>query len=459
MDSANWLPSSTNSCSPADGIEGQTTSNETVENDNWHVAKKLKPAQKISRYGYRMSLLAIASLDLFSVYWLHSVDKQAGSTLPTALEAYVVKPQDLSREIKINGKLDYGDGQLVTLRAPMTGRVEMDVARSVGDWVTEAEGLLTIRSDHLLEGERNFLRALEDFELAKQNSDGFAMVSSQKSLSAERRNLLLLGVSPERLTEVEKLNVVSDRLPVESRESGIILDTRVHEGQKVHQGDIMYRIVNPDLMWLFASVHVSDLHWITVGRRAAIRVKTQPAIILRSVVTVMSPVVDSASRTVRIGIPLPNEDGKLQRFMSASATFQIGVQSDGRPEPTGLEGKYICATHPDLVRESPGDCPISGSLLAHVANRREERNPATESMILAIPVGAVLDRDGRKSVRRVTSSGKIEIVEIKIGVPAQGKDDQGEQTTYFPVQAGLKEGDRVLVSPNVGLEGEMLIGE
>lgn len=80
-------------------------------------------------------------------------------------------------------------------------------------------------------------------------------------------------------------------------------------------------------------------------------------------------------------------------------------------------------------------------------------------MILAIPVGAVLDRDGRKSVRRVTSSGKIEIVEIKIGVPAQGKDDQGEQTTYFPVQAGLKEGDRVLVSLNVGLEGEMLIGE
>ena len=43
--------------------------------------------------------------------------------------------------------------------------------------------------------------------------------------------------------------------------------------------------------------------------------------------------------------------------MYASATIHVRLQSDGTPEPTGLEGKFICPMHPEVVKDEPGQCP------------------------------------------------------------------------------------------------------
>lgn len=379
-------------------------------------------------------------------YSISRANNQASRIVQAARpEMVTVSARELYREINLVGKIEYGDGQIVHLTAPLAGRIEQVAAHSAGDRVAEGEELVSIKSDPLLDRERRLFKVLEAIE---RNGDSLGTNSTRDTLWAARKQLLLLGVHPNQLAQIERSRKGDGQLSVESRIDGILLETRVRAGQQVKQGDTLYQIAKPNPMWLYFDIRVRDLPWVALGRRVNVNVQATPAQSFRGLVTVVSPMVDPITQTVRIGIPLPNPNGKLRQFMAANATIRVDVLSDGMPEPTGLEGKFICSTHPEFVQDSSGDCPKAGLRLVRVPAGRTRQKPAIIGKVLAVPITAVFDRGGRKLVRRQTPAGMIEMVEIKVGPMAQGRDERGQEVSYYPVLAGLKEGDRLIVTPN-----------
>ena len=75
-------------------------------------------------------------------------------------------------------------------------------------------------------------------------------------------------------------------------------------------------------------------------------------------VTFINPFLDDKTRTVKARVNLANAQKKLKPEMYASASIRVKLQADGTPEPTGLEGKFICPMHPDVVKEKEGKCPL-----------------------------------------------------------------------------------------------------
>ena len=135
-------------------------------------------------------------------------------------EIVPVTSRELYGEIKISGKLDYGDGQIVHVTAPLAGRIERVASHSVGDPVTRGEELVSIKSDSLLDGKRDLFEALEAVESAKRNGDSSDTRSTKDSLSAARRKLLLLGVLPNELVDIEQSRDVDGPLAIDSRTAG-----------------------------------------------------------------------------------------------------------------------------------------------------------------------------------------------------------------------------------------------
>jgi Cu(I)/Ag(I) efflux system membrane fusion protein len=148
--------------------------------------------------------------------------------------------------------------------------------------------------------------------------------------------------------------------------------------------------------------------------------------------------------------------------MYASAAIQVRLRADGSPEPTGLEGKYVCPMHPEVLRDEAGRCSICEMNLEQVPGLLPLRVAAAEpggqpAGVLAIRQSAVLDTGRRQIAYRKRQDGAFELVELSLGPLAEARDESGRTETYYPVLAGLAAGDEVATQGGFLLDSQRQI--
>lgn len=406
----------------------------------------------------------ICGMDLIPVERLareqSQIEQRAG------LETEPVTYRELFKELRTVGKLNYNERQVAYLTARIAGRVDRVFADFTGIQVKKGDHLVDIYSPELFVAQSELIRALE--AVAKSSS------YAEANLEAARTKLRLLGILPEQLQEIEKSQKVATHLTIYAPIGGTVIEKSVRAGQYVKEGDPLYRIADLDPIWLYLDVYESDLTWVRFGQAVDVTVEAYPGEMFRGTVTFIDPFLDDKTRTVKVRVNLKNPDRRLKPAMYASASIQVRLRSDGTPEPTGLEGKYVCPMHPEIVQDKPGRCSICEMPLERVpeawrpakVEAREGHShdyplragqPAERGWVLAIRLSAVLDTGRRRVAYRQRPDGAFELVELKVGPRAEGKDETGKVTSYYPVLEGLQAGDRVVVRGGFLLDSQRQI--
>jgi Cu(I)/Ag(I) efflux system membrane fusion protein len=194
-----------------------------------------------------------------------------------------------------------------------------------------------------------------------------------------------------------------------------------------------------------------------------------PGEAFRGSIMFIDPFLDDATRTIRVRVNIPNHERRLKPQMFATASIHVKLLSDGSPEPTGLEGKFICPMHPEVVRDEAGKCSICEMPLDQVAGTRgagrgareelagHEHPQATSPGTLAIPVSAVLDTGRRRITYRLTNAGAYELVELKLGPRAHAIEEPGGRREFFVVLDGLNPDDQVVTQSGFLLDSQRQI--
>jgi Cu(I)/Ag(I) efflux system membrane fusion protein len=416
----------------------------------------------------------ICGMNLIPVSQLSEVsetEKRAG------IETEPVQYRELFKEVRTVGKLDYNERRIAYIAARVAGRVDRIYADFTGMQVKEGDHLVDIYSPDLVVAQSELLRSLEANEKARGDRS-FA----EANLEAVRTKLRLLGILPEQLAEIERTRKTSTHLTIYAPLGGTVIEKNVRAGQYVNAGDMLYRIADLDPIWLYLDIYEYDVPWVRFGQPVEVTLEAYPAETFRGVVTFIDPFLDDKTRTIKARVNLKNADRKLKPAMYASALIRVGLLADGTPEPTGMEGKYICPMHPEIVRDKPGRCPICDMQLEQVPEVRRPTAAAHEKLkdqkqdgdhkdhaqmeqeegkksagVLAIRSTAVLDTGRRKVTYRKRNDGAFELVELQLGPLADGKDDAGQLISYFPVLKGLKEGDRVVIRGGFLLDSQQQI--
>lgn len=412
-----------------------------------------------------MNLIPVSQLSELS-----ETERRAG------IETEPVEYRELSKEVRAVGKLDYNERRVAYIAARVAGRVDRIYADFTGIQVKEGDHLVDIYSPDLVVAQRELLLSLEVAERARgERSIG------ETNLEGARTKLRLLGILPEQLAEIERTRKTSTHLTIYAPIGGTVIEKNVRAGQYVNEGDTLYRIADLDPIWLYLDIYESDLAWVRFGQPVEVSLEAYPTETLRGVVTFIDPFLDDKTRTVKVRVNLKNPDRRLKPAMYASALIRVGLRADGTPKPTGLEGKYICPMHPEVVQDKPGSCPICEMQLERVPDVRPQvatmpeghtdaknqgddhkdhsktEHEKKSSGVLAIRATAVLDTGRRQVTYRQRSDGAFELVELQLGPLAEGKDDAGQTTSYFPVLKGLQEGDPVVVRGGFLLDSQQQI--
>lgn len=376
--------------------------------------------------------------------------------------------RDLSKELRTVGKLDYSERQTAYITARIAGRAERVYADFTGIQVKKDDHLLDIYSPDLNIGQAELINSLEAYERAKRNDpEGFKKGFAASTLESARMKLRLLGITPKQLEQIEKTRITTTNLTIYAPMGGTVVEKNIRPGQYVKEGDMLYRIADLDPIWLYLDIYEYDLSWVRIGQKVAVAVEAYPGVSFPGTVMFIDPFLEDKTRTVKARVNLPNPERKLKPAMYASVTLRVRLRGDGTPEPTGLEGKYLCPMHPEVVKDKPGKCPICEMPLERVPNGKAARvtghehdatsHPPVVGKVLAIRASAVLDTGRRQITYRRTKEGAFELVELRLGPRAEGTDDKGASTSYYPVLSGLKENDAVVMQGGFLLDSQRQI--
>ena len=97
-------------------------------------------------------------------------------------------------------------------------------------------------------------------------------------------------------------------------------------------GDVLFRIVDHDVVWVMADVAERDLSLVAVGQKVAVRPRAFPGRVFNGEVSLIYPHLNPETRTERVRIELQNPDGLLRPDMYARCRNRHGnggARSDG----------------------------------------------------------------------------------------------------------------------------------
>ncbi len=359
--------------------------------------------------------------------------------------AVVIRPRELFKEIRTVGKVDLDETRVAYIPARVGGRVDQVYADFPGTPVKQGEHLVSIYSPELLSTQEEFLTAYRREEA--QRRSGRPDLGLDLS-AASRRRLQLWGITDKQLDELAQSGRAQTHLVVYAPVGGTVIDKKIRAGQYVKEGDLLYTIADLKQVWLILEVYESELSWVRFGQPVQVTLESEPDRSTTGSVAFIEPVLNEATRTVRVRVILNNLQGRFKPGMYAQALVRVPIMPDGGPAPTGLEGKYACPMHPYEVSEKPGDCRVCGMPLERVPGKPATDPRGPRPTVLAVPAEAVLTTGRRQVVYLEEEPGKYRLVEPKLG-PRAGD--------YFPVLSGLKEGDRVVTRGNFLLDSQFQI--
>ncbi|MFZ3262430.1 MAG: efflux RND transporter periplasmic adaptor subunit [Terriglobales bacterium] len=231
----------------------------------------------------------------------------------------------------------------------VTGAVQPDIARAVpvvslasgrvveikarlGDTVKKGQLLLRVQSSDVTGAYQNYLKAVNDERLARQQFERAQMLyekgaiaqsaleSSQAAegdakvdLNATVEQLRLLGVDKDHPSGI--VDVVA---PI----SGVITDQQVTNAAGVQglSGPNPFTISDLSYVWIVCDVYENDLDAVHVGETADIRLNAYPGKVFKGRIDNILPVLDPTLRTTKVRIEVPNP-GLMRVGMFVTATF------------------------------------------------------------------------------------------------------------------------------------------
>ena len=302
----------------------------------------------------------------------------------TALVEVLTSQQStLATTITVPGVLKLDERAVSIEQTRMAGFVERVFALAPGDVIRAGQPLVEMTVPAWSGAQQEYL--------ALQASGDPALIA------AARERLRLTGMPEPAIQVLAKSGRVQQRFTIFSSRAGVIQELDVRAGMNLMAGQTLARINGMESIWCEIAVPEAFAAQLAQGARATVQLHANPGRDLVGSIDAILPVLDEASRSVRVRITLKNTDGQLRAGMAATVQLQSDQAENAR------------------------------------------------AGMLTVPTEAVIRTGKRALVMRVQGQGGFVPVEVSLG------QELGERTVILQ---GLNAGDLVVTSGQFLLDSE-----
>ena len=223
----------------------------------------------------------------------------------------IAKYESIEHIVRAFGTLEIPEPNKTIISARFNGRIEKLYVNAVGTKVKKGQPLFDVYSPDIVQAVNEYRQALTS---SSQTKDNFLIVAKSK--------LQLLGLTEKQISILETIESVPLVFTYHSPASGIIIDKKIVEGIYVIEGTSLYDVSDISTLWNIADVYETDASYIRDGERATMSIASYPDQTFPATVSLIYPVVNPQSRTVKVRLTVNNADDKLKPNMYTETVFQ-----------------------------------------------------------------------------------------------------------------------------------------
>jgi Cu(I)/Ag(I) efflux system membrane fusion protein len=309
-----------------------------------------------------------------------SIKLSPGKIQRTGVKSEPAMPRVIRTIIRAPGTVQLDERRTSVVAFRFEGFVDSVENVTTGDHVHKGQALMRVYGPSLSSAAAEYLSVLN------------GSLGSQ-ALKGARRRLENLGVPEKVIAEMERTRDIPSSVPWLAPQDGEIIERTAVNGMRAGPGDVLFRIVDHQVVWIVIDVAERDLDRIAIGQTVEVRPRAFAHRIFTGKVALIYPHMNAQTRTARVRIELENPDGLLRPDMYVDAAINTG----------------------------------------------------SEGPVLSVPDSSVLDTGARQAVFVDKGEGRLEPRDVKLGQRGDG---------YVEIREGVSEGEPVVVSANFLIDAE-----
>jgi len=233
------------------------------------------------------------------------------------VQTSVVTRGNVSKEVRLYGKIQADERLLRTQTAHIPGRVEQLLVNVTGENVKKGQLIAKVYSPELLTAQNELLQAME-------LADKYPAM-----LDAAREKLHLWKLSDQQIADIEKSGKASTVFDVFATTSGIVANRKVNTGDYVSTGDVLFEMADLSRVWALFDAYETDLSWISLGQNLEFTAQAIPGKTFSGKVTFIDPVVDASTRITKVRVEVPNPGLKFKPEMFVNGIIKSQQTGSG----------------------------------------------------------------------------------------------------------------------------------
>ena len=226
----------------------------------------------------------------------------------------------LTTQIEATGVIGFNERDVAMVQSRSSGFVERVWPLAPGDLVKTGQPVVVLLVPEWAAAQHELL--------AVQTS------RDENLIAAARERLQLLGMAEESIREVEQSGTVRSRFTISAPMAGVIQSLEVRTGMTVLAGQGVARINGLNTVWLEVAVPETRVSAVREGALAEVRLAGFTEQLFKGRVTAILPILNDATRTLRVRVELPNRDGNLRPGLSAQVKLTSAQQESALAVPT-----------------------------------------------------------------------------------------------------------------------------
>jgi len=407
--------------------------------------------------------------------------------LRTAEVAY----QPLAKKIETVGFVDYDQSRLSRIVTRVSGYIEklyvdktfMNVRKGeplavlyspeLYSTVQELDLALARGTAEMIESGKQRLRLLGikqpeiDEIVAREQLIRAINGASAAQIEAARARLRDLGATQDEIDELVRTKRAEPGLVIRSPAVGHVIAKNIEQGDRVEPGTTLFEIADLSEVWVEADVFERDIPLLQTDQTVEITAEALPNQTITGKIILVHPHLETATRTDRIRIQLPNPGHMLRPGMYTTVKINVPFaelepfksQSVTVPNETKkLDDKALIALQKTCpvtgnklgsmgapVKRQVGDrvvflcCPscideFEQSKDKYLVQLTAQLSAPPEGQVLVVPESAVIDTGAKKIVYVERAPGVFDGISVELGPESDG---------FYPVAKGLHVGQRV----------------
>ncbi|MBC8014683.1 MAG: efflux RND transporter periplasmic adaptor subunit [Sporomusaceae bacterium] len=302
----------------------------------------------------------------------------------------------LNKEIKTTGKVALNDSSRAYITSRVEGRVEELYVTSEGQYISPGQAIASVYSPTYIAAQEEYLITLESVQKLKGASKDVVQMNN-RLLQASRRKLQLLNIPDDEIAHLEHTRKANNNMTIYAQFGGTVMERQLLPGAFIMPGDKLYTVSDLSTVWMYADLYEKDIAVVQVGQEVNVTSSAYPGENFTGLVTFINPVLDDATRTVKVRVEMSNPGGKLKPNLFVRVAVNV---------------------------------------------------PLAETVV--IPVSSLLDTGSRKVVFVTQDANTFVKRDIVIGQEADG---------YIQVLSGLQPGDTVVTAAAFLIDSQTQLGQ